>query len=64
MNIWIKRLDTNKWRISVEGANLLLQEQYTERSGKGKNKTVTVVPYEATGNFNFYIDFIKIPTEQ
>lgn len=62
MDIWITRLEENKWRISVEGANLLLQEQYTERSGKGKNKTVTVVPYEATGNFDFYIDFIKNPS--
>ncbi len=66
MNIWIVRLDTNKWRISVEDANLLLQEQYTQRvEGKGKkggSKTVTVVPLEATGNFSFYIDFIKIPS--
>ena len=60
MDIWIERLAVDRWRISVEGEDLLLQEQYTERSGKGKNKTVTVVPYEATGNFNFYIDFIKI----
>ncbi len=63
MNIWIERRDTNKWRISVEGANLLLQEQYTQRvEGKGKKggtKTVTVVPLEARGNFSFYIDFIK-----
>jgi hypothetical protein len=64
MNIWIVRLEENKWRISVEGANLLLQEQYTQRvEGKGKkggSKTVTVVPLEATGSFYFYIDFIKI----
>ena len=75
MNIWIKRLDTNKWRIYVgydpyedpnnhPGEDLLLQEQYTQRvEGKGKKgaKTVTVVPLEATGNFSFYIDFIKLP---
>ncbi len=60
MNIWITRMASDRWRISVEGADLLLQEQYTERSGKGKNKTVTVVPYEAKGKFTFYIDFIKI----
>lgn len=67
MNIWITRLDTNKWRISVDDADLLLQEQYTQRAeGKGKKggtKTVTVVPLEATGNFSFYIDFIKLPTD-
>ena len=77
MNIWIVRLDENIWRIYVgynpyegsypgPGANLLLQEQYTQRAeGKGKkggSKTVTVVPLEAKGNFNFYIDFIKIPS--
>lgn len=63
MNIWIERLEENRWRISVVGANLLLQEQYTQRvaTGKGnKTKTVTAVPYEAKGNFTFYIDFIKI----
>jgi hypothetical protein len=75
MNIWIKRMEKYKWRIYVgfnpyedsypgPGANLLLQEQYTQRvEGKGKkggSKTVTVVPLEATGNFSFYIDFIKI----
>jgi hypothetical protein len=63
MEISITRLATDKWRISVEGANLLLQEQYTQRiEGKGKkggSKTVTVVPLEARGNFSFYIDFIK-----
>jgi len=63
MNIWITRLAEDRWRISVEGEDLILQEQYTERSGKGKNKTVTVVPYEATGNFSFYIDFIKITNQ-
>lgn len=67
MNIWIVRLETNKWRIYVEGANLLLQEQYTARvtgkKGKG-GKTETVVPLEAKGNFSFYIDFIKIPTTE
>lgn len=63
MNIGIERLEENRWRISVVGANLLLQEQYTQRvaTGKGnKTKTVTAVPYEAKGNFTFYIDFIKI----
>ncbi len=61
MNIWIMRLEENKWRISVEGANLLLQEQYTQRvAGKGKKTTTeTLVPLDATGSFNFYIDFIK-----
>jgi hypothetical protein len=75
MNIWIVRLEENRWRICVgynpntgdrPGADLLLQEQYTQRTvGKGKKgtKTVTVVPFEATGNFNFYIDFIKIPAK-
>lgn len=63
MEIWIERMALDRWRISVVGANLLLQEQYTQRvaTGKGnKTKTVTAVPYEATGNFTFYIDFIKI----
>jgi len=68
MYIWITRMAEDRWRISVEGANLLLQEQYTQRAvGKGKKggtKTVTVVPYEATGNFTFYIDFIKIPATE
>ncbi len=62
MEIWIERMAPDRWRISVD-ANLLLQEQYTQRvaTGKGnKTKTVTAVPYEATGNFTFYIDFIKI----
>jgi len=65
MNIWITKLEENKWRISVEGANLLFQEQYTARvtGKKGKGGTTeTVVPLEATGNFSFYIDFIKNPT--
>ena len=73
MNIWIVRLNESKWRICVgynpitgfnPGADLLLQEQYTERV-VGKNKkttTMTLVPLEATGNFSFYIDFIKNPT--
>lgn len=64
------------WRICVgsnpytksEDANLLLQEQYTQRAeGKGKkggSKTVTVVPLETKGNFSFYIDFIKNPTTE
>jgi len=77
MNIWIVRLEENIWRICVgyvpnteiiPGANLLLQEQYTQRAvGKGKKqgtKTVTVVPLEATGKFSFYIDFIKNPTPE
>lgn len=75
MNIWIVRLEEYKWRICVgsntythsPGADLLFQEQYTARvtGKKGKRgKTETVVPLEATGNFSFYIDFIKIPTTE
>ena len=74
MNIWIVKLEENKWRIYVGdpyegiglGEDLWVQEQYTKRAeGKGKKggtKTVTVVPLEAEGNFSFYIDFIKNPT--
>jgi len=77
MNIWIEKLNESiypyyngitssdgVWRIHVKNEDLLLQEQYTQRSGKGGNKTVTVVPFEATGNFSFYIDFIKNPTTE
>jgi len=50
----------------LDPENLWVQEQYTKRAeGKGKKggtKTVTVVPLEAEGNFDFYIDFIKNPT--
>ncbi len=74
MNIWFVRLEENRWRIYVgynpysgysPGADLLLQEQYTDRVlGKNKKFTmVTVVPLEATGNFIFYIDFIKITSQ-
>ena len=63
LNIWIEKKPDNVWRISVEGEDLWVQETYTVRT-KGREKTETVVPLEAVGNFSFYIDFIKNPTTQ
>ncbi len=64
--VWRICVGSNPYTTDSLDADLLFQEQYTQRAeGKGKKggvKTVTIVPLEATGNFSFYIDFIKNPT--
>jgi len=54
----------NTWKISFDNEDLLVQETYTIRKHPVRPITENVVPLEATGNFTFWIDFIKVEEEQ
>jgi hypothetical protein len=59
LNIWIKKIDANKWQIYGDVSDLPVKESYCiEEKLKGwVSKTVTTL--EATGNFSFIMDWIK-----
>lgn len=67
--IWITRLheDTYSdithegiWRIEVNG-QLHVREMYCS---KEKGRSTIYTPLKATGNFNFYVDWIKNPVKK
>lgn len=61
LNIWIEKIDDNKWQIYGDVSDLPVQESYCiEKKDKGWVST-TVTTLEATGNFSFVMDWIKNP---